>query len=96
MLNAQADGMRDLVSSADLVFPQFYLGLEKGLQQELARYHAETMKPQVSIWNTGGSNNETTLLPLINMVQLMAPAIDGFQKHTSLKLTFDVIKPVDK
>lgn len=99
VLNAQADGIRDLSSSADPTFLQFYLGLEKGLPQELARYHAETMKglnPQVSIWNTGSHNHDSTLLPLVNMVQSIAPVIDGFQKHTGLKLPVDMVKPIDK
>ena len=98
VLNAQADGMRDLSTSADPTFLQFYLGLEKGLPQELARYHSTTvqgLKPQISIWNTGSGTNDNALLPLVNMVQSMAPVIDGLQKHTNLKLSIDKIKPTD-
>ncbi len=98
LLNAQATGMRDLSTSADPAFLQFYLGLEKGLPQELARYHAETvknLKPQISLWNTGSEPN-SSLLPITNMIQSMAPLIDGFQKHTKIKLPIGEIKPVSE
>lgn len=85
-----------LNAQADPAFLQFYLGLEKGLPQELARYHSTTvqgLKPQISIWNTGGDNTNNPLLPLVNMVQSMAPVIDGFQKHTNIKLPVDPVNP---
>ncbi len=86
MLNAQAAGLANLLdcgAQPDII--KFYLGLEKGLPQELTRLQAEglrDMKPQVSIWNTGSdANQQDATIPLIKMFQSFAPMMDGMQKH---------------
>jgi flotillin len=91
--NAQADGLNKLAKSAegDSSFAKFYLGLENGLYEKLAKESSNAVQglnPKINVWNTGSNtdDNNDASKPIINLMKSFAPALDGLQEQANVQI----------
>jgi len=93
ILEAHSAGLKALISSAqgDPGLAKFYLGLKDRLYQDIAAQQSaalQGLKPQISVWNMGGTTSSNPLETLTKGFQSLAPMVDGLQKHTGLNIPF--------
>lgn len=86
--DARAAGLERLYSAAgsdkDLV--KYELGLDKELFKKLAEENAKAVQglnPKINIWNTGNSTADP-MNPILNIVQSMAPMLNGLEGKIDL------------
>jgi flotillin len=98
--DARAEGLSRLYSAAgsdsDLV--KYELGLDKELFKKLAEENAKAVQglnPKINVWNTGSSTADP-MNPILNVVQSMAPMLDGLQGKLDFSKLSESTEAFDK
>lgn len=98
--DARAEGLSRLYSAAgsdsDLV--KYELGLDKELFKKLAEENAKAVQglnPKINVWNTGSSTSDP-MNPILNVVQSMAPMLDGLQGKLDFSKLAESTKALDE
>lgn len=90
LLLAHAAGIKSIVMSCegDQSLSQFYLSLDKGLYEKLAKEHTKTiqgMSPKINIWNTGDNVSAIDCLqPLVESVNSVSPLLDSVKQDLNI------------
>jgi len=95
--SAEAEGLRSLVQSAggDIDSLNKYTMVRDGMLPELAGKQAEAlkgMKPTVTVWNTGGSQNGKLSDVVTDLFKTGMPLFDGIKQQTG----YDFLAGVSK
>ena len=88
VLKAQSDGIHSLTEAMgnDHQALLKYLMIEKGVYKELAEANAQAihgLKPQISIWTTGGSEDSSAKI-MADVMKMVPPLVSTIEKQTGL------------
>jgi len=87
----QAEGLRNMLSTADPDLIKYYLALEKNLFNTLAKCTADAvvgMQPKINIWTTGSGAEGAadSMAPIRNLFTSLPPMLDAVQGQAGMKM----------
>lgn len=89
--NAQAEGLQKLAQSANPDLVKFYLGIDTGYFEKMAKNSAaaiQGLNPKINVWNTGAQdeNSAATFAPFRNLVASIPPMADAIESQAGMKM----------
>lgn len=93
VLQGQAGGLAELLSAcSDPDVLKFYLGMDNGLFEALAKEQAaalQGLQPKINIWRTGsGGGDDNPISPIVRALQSLAPVADGLASQSDASIPF--------